>query len=115
MSDRPLAMAPGAELAEEYERGRLFFDSKDFIGAARILRGVVAEAPDHLAARLLLARAYYHSAQLRRAEAELRLVLERDPAEEYAYLLLARTLQRQNRAQDAEPYLRLHAAMTGTA
>jgi predicted Zn-dependent protease len=100
-------------LAEEYERGRLFFDSEDYIGAARILAGVVAAAPGNLAARLLLARAYYHSAQLGRAEAELRLVLARDPAEGYAYLLLGRTLQRRNRPEDAEPYLRLHAAMTG--
>lgn len=105
---------PFETLAEEYERGRLFFDSKDYIGAARILTGVVAEVPDNLAARLLLARAFFHSAQLGRAEGELRQILERDPTEEYAYLLLARTLQRQNRAQDAEPYLRLHAAMTGT-
>lgn len=100
-------------LAEEYARGRLFFESEDYIGAARILADVVAAAPDNLAARLLLARAYYHSAQLRRAEAELRLVLERDPAEGYACLLLGRTLQRQNRQKEAEPYLRLHAAMTG--
>ncbi|MFC4013757.1 tetratricopeptide repeat protein [Nonomuraea purpurea] len=100
-------------LAEEYERGRLFFDSEDYIGAARILAPVVASAPENLAARLLLARAYYHSAQLGRAEAELRVILERDPAEEYACLLLGRTLQRRNRPKEAEPYLRLHAAMTG--
>jgi predicted Zn-dependent protease len=100
-------------LAEQYERGRLFFDSEDYIGAARILAEVVAAAPENLAARLLLARAYYHSAQLGRAEAELRVILERDPAEGYAFLLLGRTLQRQNRPKEAEPYLRLHAAMTG--
>ncbi|MEU6719193.1 tetratricopeptide repeat protein [Nonomuraea sp. NPDC046802] len=100
-------------LAEEYERGRLFFDSEDYIGSARILAPVVASAPENLAARLLLARAYYHSAQLGRAEAELRVILERDPAEEYACLLLGRTLQRRNRPKEAEPYLRLHAAMTG--
>ncbi|MGI5283286.1 tetratricopeptide repeat protein [Nonomuraea polychroma] len=100
-------------LAEQYERGRLFFDSEDYIGAARILAEVVAAAPENLAARLLLARAYYHSAQLGRAEAELRVILDRDPAEGYACLLLGRTLQRQNRTKEAEPYLRLHAAMTG--
>ncbi|MBE1583316.1 tetratricopeptide repeat protein [Nonomuraea angiospora] len=104
---------PIEKLAEEYRRGRRFFDSQDYIGAARILAPVVAAAPDNLAARLLLARAYYHSAQLGRAEAELRLVLERDPAEGYACLLLGRTLQRRNRPKDAEPYLRMHAAMTG--
>ncbi|GAA0360106.1 tetratricopeptide repeat protein [Microbispora corallina] len=102
-------------LAEEYERGRLFFELKDYIGAARILADVVAEAPDDLAARLLLARAYYHSAQLGRAESELRLILERHPAEDYACLLLGRTLERRSRPEEAARYLRLHAAMTGAA
>ncbi|GIH28371.1 hypothetical protein Aph01nite_66810 [Acrocarpospora phusangensis] len=102
-------------LAAEYERGRLFFELKDYIGAAGILAEVVAEAPGDLAARLLLARAYYHSAQLGRAESELRLILERDPVEEYAYLLLGRTLERQGRPAEAAPYLRLHAVMTGTS
>ncbi len=66
-----------------------------------------------MATRLLLARAYYHSAQLRRAEAELRTVLEQDPAEAYAHLLLGRTLQRQSRQTEAAPYLRLASAMRG--
>ncbi|GLW05715.1 hypothetical protein Misp01_08450 [Microtetraspora sp. NBRC 13810] len=100
-------------LMAEFERGTLFFEAQDYIGASKILAEVVRRAPDNLAARLLLARAYYHSAQLGRAEAELRRVLERDPAESYACLLLGRTLQRRNRPQEALPYLRLHAAMTG--
>jgi Flp pilus assembly protein TadD len=54
-----------------------------------------------------------HSAQLGRAEAELRRVLEQDPAEAYAHLLLGRTLQRRNRPADAVPHLRMHAIMTG--
>ncbi|MEW9551119.1 tetratricopeptide repeat protein [Nonomuraea sp. NPDC050783] len=114
MSTSPITTDIGTT-AEEYARGRMFFELKDYIGAARILARVVAAAPGDLAARLLLARAYYHSAQLGRAEAELRLILERDPGEAYAYLLLGRTLQRRNRPREAAPYLRLHAAMTGTA
>ncbi|QYC42257.1 Tetratricopeptide repeat protein [Nonomuraea coxensis DSM 45129] len=102
-------------LADTYARGRMFFQLKDYIEAARHLAAVVAEAPGDVAARLLLARAYYHSAQLGRAEAELRQVIERDPAEAYAYLLLGRTLERRSRPQEAAPYLRLHAVMTGTA
>ncbi|MBF8193845.1 tetratricopeptide repeat protein [Nonomuraea sp. K274] len=102
-----------ATLAEEFARGRMFFELKDYIGAARILAPVAAAEPGNVAARLLLARAYYHSAQLRGAEAELRAVIERAPSEEYAHLLLGRTLQRANRHAEAETYLRLHAAMTG--
>ncbi|MEZ0071349.1 tetratricopeptide repeat protein [Planotetraspora sp. GP83] len=101
-------------LAEEYRRGALFFEAKDYITAARILADVVAEDPGNLSVRLLLARAYYHSAQLGRAEAELRRVLEQDPAEAYAHLLLGRTLQRQNRGSEALPHVRMHAVMTGS-
>ncbi|GAA2097335.1 tetratricopeptide repeat protein [Actinomadura alba] len=100
-------------LAEEYRRGTLFFELEDYTNAARILSEVLAEDPGNLSVRLLLARSYYHSAQLRRAEGELRRVLERDPAEAYAHLLLGRTLQRQNRPDDAAPHLRMHGVMTG--
>ena len=51
--------------------------------ASRLLAPLVDEAPDDLALRLLLARAYYHSVQLGRAEATLREILDRDPVESY--------------------------------
>ncbi|GHJ39909.1 hypothetical protein Sm713_55180 [Streptomyces sp. TS71-3] len=63
--------------------------------------------------RLLLARAYYHSAQLRRAEEQLRLVIDRDPVEHYAHLMLGRTLERQGRSDEAAPWLRMAAAFSG--
>ncbi|MFI8100746.1 tetratricopeptide repeat protein [Streptomyces sp. NPDC086023] len=99
--------------AERWERAGLFFDAKEYATAARVLEPLAAEAPEQLAPRLLLARAYYHSAQLRRAEAELRAVLERWPVEDYAQLMLGRTLERQGRRAEAAPYLRLAAAMSG--
>lgn len=99
--------------ADRWGRAGMFFEAKEYTTAARILRGLLAEDPGHTAARLLLARAYYHSAQLRRAETELRTILDRDPVEAYATLLLGRTLERQSRDAEAAPYLRLAAAMTG--
>lgn len=96
---------------QEYERARLFFAMKDYSTAARILAEVVETAPESVAARLLLARAYYHSAQLTRAEAELRRVLEQDPVESYAHLMLGRTLERQSRDEEAARHLRLAEAM----
>ncbi|WP_282692701.1 tetratricopeptide repeat protein [Streptomyces sp. CC208A] len=99
--------------ADRWSRARLFFDAKEYQTAVRILRGLVAEHPDQTAQRLLLARAYYHSAQLRLAEDELRAVLERDPVEHYARLMLGRTLERQGRDAEAAPHLRLAAAMSG--
>src|SRR5882757_10391809 len=100
-------------LWERVDRARMFFDAKDYITAARMLIELVSEVPEDGALRLLLARAYYHSAQLGRAENELRLLLARDPASDYTHLLLGRTLQRQSRHAEANPHLRMAAAMTG--
>lgn len=99
--------------AERWERAQLFFDAKDYAGAARVLGTLVEEVPEQTGPRLLLARAYYHSAQLRRAEAELRVIVERDPVEQYARLMLGRSLQRQGRDEEAEPHMRLASALTG--
>ncbi|SOE32488.1 tetratricopeptide repeat protein [Streptomyces sp. OK228] len=99
--------------AERWERAQLFFDAKDYAGAARVLGGLVDEVPEQTGPRLLLARAYYHSAQLRRAENELRALVERDPVEHYARLMLGRTLQRQGRHDEAESHLRIASALAG--
>ncbi|WP_377267066.1 tetratricopeptide repeat protein [Peterkaempfera sp. SMS 1(5)a] len=99
--------------AERWERAGLFFEAKEYAEAARLLGDVVSEFPGQLAPRLLLARAYYHSAQLRRAEEQLREVIARDPVEQYAHLMLGRTLQRQGRAEEAAPWLRMAAALGG--
>ncbi|MGW1884708.1 tetratricopeptide repeat protein [Streptomyces sp. NPDC001970] len=99
--------------ADRWDRARMFFDAKEYVTAARILGGLVAEVPEQVAPRLLLARAYYHSAQLRKAETELRAILEHDPVEHYARLMLGRTLERQGRADEAAPHLRMAAAMSG--
>ncbi|MFF1545548.1 tetratricopeptide repeat protein [Streptomyces sp. NPDC058291] len=99
--------------AERWERAQLFFGAKEYAAAARVLVAVVEEEPEQTGPRLLLARAYYHSAQLRRAEAELRTIVERDPVEHYARLMLGRTLERQGRHEEAGPHLRLAAALNG--
>ncbi|MEU4063212.1 tetratricopeptide repeat protein [Streptomyces wedmorensis] len=98
---------------ERWDRAQLFFEAKEYGTAVRILLGLVAEHPEQTAQRLLLARAYYHSAQLSKAETELRAVLDRDPVEHYARLMLGRTLERQGRTAEAAAHLRLAAAMTG--
>ncbi len=61
--------------------------------------------------RLLLARAYYHSAQLRKAEAEFRAVTELDPVEDYAWFCRGRTLERLSRHAEAATCFRVAAAM----
>jgi hypothetical protein len=99
--------------AERWERARMFFDAKDYAAAARVLEGLVQEVPEQTGPRLLLARAYYHSAQLGRAEAELRIIVERDPVEHYARLMLGRTLERQGRGEEAATHLRIAGALAG--
>ncbi|WP_394437860.1 tetratricopeptide repeat protein [Streptomyces sp. SGAir0957] len=91
----------------------MFFDAKEYTKAAHILDGLVEEAPEQVGPRLLLARSYYHSAQLRRAEDQLRIVVERDPVEHYARLMLGRTLERQGRDAEASPHLRMASALAG--
>ena len=53
--------------ADRWEHAGYLFDSGDPAGAATVLAELVAEQPGAAAVRLLLARAYYHSAQLGRA------------------------------------------------
>src|SRR5262245_10318633 len=96
-----------------WARAQYLFETKDFTGAAALLTDVVAEHPDQTGPRLLLARAYYHSAQLHRAEEQLRIVVDRDPVEHYAHLMLGRTLERQGRHDEAAPWLRMAAAFAG--
>ncbi|MFC3572471.1 tetratricopeptide repeat protein [Streptomyces yaanensis] len=99
--------------AERWERAQKFFDAKEYYEAAQVLKKLVEEVPEQTGPRLLLARAYYHSAQLGRAENELRALVERDPVEHYARLMLGRTLQRQGRHDEAESHLRIASALAG--
>jgi predicted Zn-dependent protease len=104
---------PELDLQERYERAQLFFDAKDYRTAEELLVEVVAAEPSHQASRLLLARAYYYTAQLGRAEEQLRIIIEREPTEAYAHLVLGRTLQRAGRPDEAVPHLRMAAVMMG--
>ncbi|WP_406012212.1 tetratricopeptide repeat protein [Streptomyces sp. NBC_00984] len=99
--------------ADRWNRAQMFFEAKEYMTAARILEGLVEEVPEQVSPRLLLARTYYHSARLGRAEAELRAVLERDPVEHYARLMLGRTLERQGRGAEAAGHLRMAAVFSG--
>jgi predicted Zn-dependent protease len=99
------------DLYAEYERAVRSFDAGDPIGAANTLAPVVAAEPDNTSVRLLLARAYYHSAQLRRAEEQLRWLIDRDPTDHYAHFVLGRTLERLGKPGQALPHLRMAVAM----
>lgn len=101
----------GMSSMSEYQQAQVYFEMRDPARAARILEPLAEREPRNVAVRLLLARAYYHSAQLRRAEDEFRAVTELDPVEDYAQFALGRTLERQSRPAEALPHFRLAAAM----
>ncbi len=90
-----------AELVDEVESSRA--------------EGSAADAVLHSVTdlRLLLARAYFQSAQLGRAEATLIQVIEQSPTDSYAHLLLGRTLQRAGRHAEAARPLALAEALGG--
>ncbi|MDA2814971.1 tetratricopeptide repeat protein [Nocardiopsis sp. RSe5-2] len=111
-----LRQAPGEgrRLPEEVERYRLaesLLSARDPLGALELLAPVLDAHPDDRGARFLAARAYYASAQLGRAEKELRSMAAEDPADAYVQLMLGRTLQRQGRDAEAGPHMRIAGSM----
>ncbi len=60
---------------------------------------------------MLAGRAYFHSAQLNRAERAFTKVVELDPSDHYARFVLGRTLQRLGRLIEARAQLRMATAM----
>lgn len=104
---------------DRYLYAQRLFRERRYAAAARELELILAEhagadAHERTAlgdAPLLLARAYYHSAQLGKAETASRHLVQADPTDVYAVLLLARTLQRRGRHADAGTWLRRLDAM----
>lgn len=103
---------------DQFRRSELDFNLRDYRGAITRLKTLIAGLGDTASdqrglssARELLARSYFHAAQLGPAEVEVRQLLADDPTDAYAALLLARTLQRQSRHEEADRALRLAAAL----
>ncbi|WP_377639059.1 tetratricopeptide repeat protein [Oryzobacter terrae] len=112
---------PQPDMAERYEQARGLFEHGEYQEAARALASLVddsaLEPPLHgtTELRLLLARSYFHSAQLNRAERVTRAILADHPDEAYANLVLGRTLQRQGRHAEAKPHLAMAELLGGYA
>ena len=81
------------------------------LDALKALEPVLDTAADKPSVQLLAGRAYFHSAQLNRAEQALTRVVELDPADHYARFVLGRTLQRLGRLAEALAQLRMALAM----
>jgi len=104
------------------------FERGDHLAAAKALADLVDEVESGDAAspetgdsvlhgttdlRLMLARAYFHSAQFGRAESTLIRIIDESPTEAYAHLLLGRTLQRAGRHAEAARPLALAEILGG--
>ena len=99
------------DLHSEYLRADLFLAIGRPAEAARILARVVEVEPENEAAVELLARAYFGSAQLGRAEEALTRLVALAPANGWARRALARTLERQSRHDEAAPHHRMADAL----
>jgi predicted Zn-dependent protease len=99
------------DLHSEYLRADLFLAMGQPIEAAKVLEAVLAAEPGNQAALELLARSYFGSAQLVRAEQALTRLVELAPANGWARRALARTLERQSRAADAAVHHRVADAL----
>lgn len=104
-------MSANGEPFEMFRRAETLLEQRRPLEALRALEGVVEQAPEAPSVHLLRGRAYFLSAQLRRAEESFRKVIELDPADHYARFALGRTLQRQSRMLEAQAQLRLAATM----
>lgn len=107
----PCMTVEGSSTLEAFRRAESLVDQRRPLEAIRVLEPVLELAPDKPSVQLLLGRAYFFSAQFRRAELAFLRVLELDPSDHYARLVLGRTLQRQNRLHEAQTQLRMAAMM----
>ncbi|MCO1575926.1 tetratricopeptide repeat protein [Crossiella sp. SN42] len=98
-------------MLENYRWAESLLAQGDPLGALQVLAPMLGEDAE-FSVRLLAARAYYHSAQLGRAERLLTELTEADPTDHYVRFLLGRTLERAGRRPESVPHFRLAAALS---
>ncbi|MEU4452554.1 tetratricopeptide repeat protein [Nocardioides sp. NPDC023903] len=109
----PAVVFPGQSAHEVAYRTAHDLLSRRFpVEALEILEPALADDPDNIGLRSMLAWAYMLRAQLAKAEAELRWLVERDPSDAWSQHSLGRVLERQDRLEDALGPLRLAAVMS---
>jgi Flp pilus assembly protein TadD len=94
-----------------YRAAAVLYDAGDAVGAARELEPLLADDSPPKSVLELAGRAFFRSAQIRRAEDAFSRLVERDPSDAYARFALGRTLERQSRRDEAAACYRLAAAM----
>lgn len=105
----PQRVTPTGDPAEDYRRAQELLAGRDPLGAVALLEPLA----DDPAAQPLLARAYFASAQLGRAQNLLRRLTDERPTDDYAQFLLGRTLERRHQYREALTHMKLAAALAG--
>jgi tetratricopeptide (TPR) repeat protein len=105
----------GHHPADAYQQAWSLIEGSAPLEAIEILDPALSAEPGSTGLRTLRAWAYFKSAQLGRAEADLSRLVEADPTDVWARFALGRVLERQSRYAAALPHLRLAAVMSGDA
>jgi predicted Zn-dependent protease len=98
--------------ADVYREAWRLLENKAPQPAIEILDPAIEEEQGAVSLRTLRAWAYFQSAQLSKAEAELRLLVESCPSDVWARFALGRVLERQSKYDEALPHMRLAAVMS---
>jgi tetratricopeptide (TPR) repeat protein len=98
--------------ADVYHEAWRLLENKAPRPAIEILDPAIEAEPTAMSLRTLRAWAYFQSAQLTKAETELRLLVDECPADLWARFALGRVLERQSKYDEALPHLRLAAVMS---
>jgi len=109
----PAKSASGNHPADAYQQAWSLLEASSPKKALEILAPAIEAEPGSASLRTLRAWAYFQSAQLNHAEAELRTLVEQNPTDLWARFALGRVLERQSRYAEALPHLRLAAVMSG--
>jgi Flp pilus assembly protein TadD len=111
MDEDPAPGSTGEDRFRAFRQAEALVQQRRPLDALKALKPLLEEEADKPSVQLLAGRAYFHSAQLRRAESALTRVLEMDPTDHYARFVLGRTLQRLGRLVEALAQMRIAAAM----
>jgi predicted Zn-dependent protease len=101
--------------ADAYHQAWSLLEEQQPREAIALLDPAIDVQPQSTSLRTLRAWAYFQSAQLQRAESELRTLVEECPTDVWARFALGRVLERQSQYAAALPHLRLAAVMSGDA
>jgi Flp pilus assembly protein TadD len=111
IDEEPAPGNTGEARFQAFRQAEALVERRRPLDALKALEPLLNDEPDKPSVQLLAGRAYFHSAQLKRAERAFTRVLELDPTDHYARFVLGRTLQRLGRFVEALAQLRMASAM----